>query len=82
MSPHLQFGYLVELQQSPLDWRDYLHGEPIHNGNLLEWWSGTDWQLVRYESAGRANAFLVIDDEDTTQTLDRETMRFRWPRRS
>ena len=44
-------------------------------------WTRTNWQLVRYESAGRANAFLVIDDEDTTQTLDRDTMRFRWPKR-
>jgi len=43
-------------------------------------WSGTGWQLVRYESAGRANAFLSIDD-DTTQTLDRATMRLRWPTR-
>ncbi len=43
---------------------------PIHNGNLLEWWHGTDEQLVHYASAGRAHAFLVMED-DTTQTLDR-----------
>ncbi len=74
-------GDLVELRTSPMDWRDHLDGEPIHNGNMLEWWTGTGWQLVRYESAGRAKAFIVIDDEDTTQTLDRDIMRFRWPKR-
>ena len=74
-------GHLVELRTSPMDWRDYLDNVPIHNGELLELWTGTGWQLVRYESAGRANAFLVIDDEDTTQMLDRATMRFRWPKR-
>jgi hypothetical protein len=36
----------------------------------LEVWTGTDWQLVRYERIGRINAFLVMED-DTTQTLDR-----------
>jgi hypothetical protein len=45
-------------------------GARIHNGELLEFWTGTGWQRVRYESAGRANAFLVMKD-DTTQTLDR-----------
>jgi len=44
-------------------------------------WTGTNWQLARYESAGRANAFLVMED-DTTQTLDRASMWFRWPNRS
>lgn len=77
-----QSGQLVELHTSPMDWRDYLDNEAIHNGELLEWWTGTEWQLVRYESAGRANAFIVIDDEDTTRTLDRTTMRFRWPKKS
>jgi hypothetical protein len=33
---------------------------------------------VRYERAGRANAFLVMED-DTTHTLDRASMWFRWP---
>jgi hypothetical protein len=74
-------GQFVELRTSPLDWRDYLDNTAIHNGNVLEWWNGTTWQLVRYESAGRANAFIVIDDDDTTQTLDRDTMRFRWPKK-
>ncbi len=46
---------------------------PIHNGDLLEWWHGTDWQFVRYERAGRANTFLVLED-DTIETLDRATM--------
>jgi hypothetical protein len=79
MSPS-QPGHRVELRTSPLDWRDYLDNTPIHNGELLEFWTGTDWQLVRYESAGRANAFIVVD-EHTTQTLDRDTMRFQWPKR-
>ena len=35
-------GYLVELRTSPLDWRDYLADVPIHNGELLELWTGTD----------------------------------------
>ncbi len=35
-------------------------------------WTGTDRQRVRYESAGRANAFLVMED-NTTRTLDRAT---------
>ena len=43
-------------------------------------WTGTNWQLVRYESAGRASALLAMDD-DTTQTLDRASMWFRWPTR-
>ncbi len=73
MSPQPQFGYFVELQESTLDWRDYLNGDPIHNGDLLEWWSGTGWQLVRYESAGRANAFLVMED-DTTHTRSRNNV--------
>ncbi len=47
-------GQFVELRTSPLDWRDYLDNTAIHNGNVLEWWNGTTWQLVRYESAGRA----------------------------
>jgi hypothetical protein len=63
------------------DWRDHLDGEPIHNGNMLEWWTGTGWQTMRYESVGRANAFLVMED-DATQTVDRATMWFHWPRRS
>ncbi len=78
---HLSDGHLVELRTSPLDWRDYGDKEAIHNGNILELWNETTWQLVRYESAGRANAFIVIDDDDTTQTLDRDTMRFRWPKK-
>ena len=78
MSTQPQLGYFVELQQSLLDWRDYLNSDPIHNSDFLEWWTGTTWQLVRYESAGRATAFLVMED-DTTHTLDRASMWFRWP---
>ena len=73
-------GALVKLHESTYDWRDYLDGEAIHNGEMLDWWNGTAWQRVRYESAGRANAFLVMED-DTTQTLDRASMWFRWPSR-
>ncbi len=65
MSPQPQYGYLVELRTSPMDWRDHGDGEPIHNGNMLEFWTGTGWQRVRYESAGRANAFLVMEDDTT-----------------
>ncbi len=61
---------MIKLHESTYDWRDYLDNTPIHNGELLEVWTGTDWQRVRYECAGRANAFLVMED-DTTQTLDR-----------
>jgi hypothetical protein len=41
-------------------------------------WTGTDEQLVRCETVGCANTFIMID-EDMTCTLDRDTMRFRWP---
>jgi hypothetical protein len=81
MSPHPQCGYVVELRTSPMDWRDYGDNTPIHNGELLELWTSTGWQLVRYESAGRAHAFLVVED-DTTQTLDRSSMWFRWTNRN
>jgi hypothetical protein len=55
--------------------------QPVYPvADQLAAWSGTGWQLVRYESAGRANAFLGIDD-DTTQTLDRATMRLRWSKK-
>ncbi len=69
---HPSDGHLVELRTSPLDWRDYGDKEAIHNGNILDWWNGMDWQTVRYESAGRAHAFLVMEG-DTTHTRDART---------
>ncbi len=69
---HLSDGHLVELRTSPLDWRDYGDKEAIHNGNILDWWNGMDWQTVRYESAGRAHAFIEID-VDTNRTRDHDT---------
>jgi len=35
-------------------------------------WTGTDRQLVRDETVGRADTFIVID-EDMIRTLDRDT---------
>jgi hypothetical protein len=32
------------------DWRDYLNGKPISNGELLELETLQGWQVVRYES--------------------------------
>jgi len=70
----------IELRESALDWRDYLDGKAVHNGDRLEWWDGTSWQLVRYETEGRAKAYLVGDDAaGIPHPLDRATMRFRWP---
>ncbi len=60
---------MLQVHESADDGRDHGDSEPIHNGNMLEWWTGTGWQTVRYESAGRANGFLVMED-DTTQMLD------------
>jgi hypothetical protein len=59
----------MQVHESTYDGRDHGDGEPIHNGELLAWWTGTGWQLMRYERAGRANAFLVLED-DIIQTLD------------
>jgi len=81
MGAHIPDGARIDLRESPLDWRDYLNGEPIHNGDRFEWWDGTAWMLVRYETAGRTNAYIVVDDSGTTRTIDRETMWFRWPQR-
>jgi hypothetical protein len=58
----------MKMHESTHDGRDHLDSKPIHNGNMLEWWTGTDRQLVRYERAGRANALLVMED-DTTRNL-------------
>ncbi len=55
----------MQVHKSTDDRRDYVDGEAIHNGILLEWWNGTDWQTVRYERAGRAGAFLVMEDDTT-----------------
>jgi hypothetical protein len=70
----------MKMHESTHDGRDHLDSKPIHNGNMLEWWTGTGWQTMRYESVGRANAFLVMED-DTMHTLDHATMQFRWLRR-
>jgi hypothetical protein len=67
--------------ESTDDWRDHGNGDPIHNGEVLELWTGTNWQRVHYEHAGRANAFLVMED-DTTHMLDRASMWFWWPHRN
>jgi len=75
-----EFGALVKLHESTYDWRNHLDGEAIHNDDMLDWWNGTGWQRVRYESADRANTFLVLDD-NTTRELDRASMWFRWPNR-
>jgi hypothetical protein len=74
MPPQPEFGALIRLHESTYDWRDHVDGKPIHNGERLEWWNGTALHLVRYEHAGRANAFLVIDDAGTTQARDRASM--------
>jgi hypothetical protein len=58
-------GQFVELRTSPLEWRDELDNIPIHNGELLEFWTGTGGQRVHYERAGRAHAFLVMEDDTT-----------------
>ncbi len=73
-------GALIKLHESTNDWRDHGDSEPIYNGNMLEWWTGTGWQLVGYQSAGRATAFLVLED-DTTHMLDHATRWFRWVRK-
>ena len=71
---------VLQVRESTDDGRDHGDSEPIYNGGLLELWSGTDWQTVRYERAGRAHAFLVLED-DTTQTLHCPTLWFRLVRK-
>ncbi len=70
---------MMQVRESTDDGRDQLDGEPIHNGEVLNGWNGTDWQTVRYERIGRAHAFLIRED-DTTHTRDCATMWFRWVR--
>ncbi len=70
----------MQVRELTDDGRDYLDGEPIHNGEVLDGWTGTDWQTVRWERAGRVTTCLVMKD-DTTHTRACAPRWFRWVRK-
>ncbi len=76
-------GALLELRASsgPLgdDFRDYLDGKPIHNGDQLMLWYHTTWIWARYEVVEHQQRAVDLYSVDGTRRLDRATMRFRWP---
>jgi hypothetical protein len=55
------------------DWRDYLNGKPVHNGDLLELETLTGWRVVRYESHKRE---VTLFGERTYQ--HQVGMKLRW----
>lgn len=76
---HTIQGQAIELRDSGIDFRDYLDGKAIHNGDQLLLWADGGWICARYEVASFHDRAVVLDSVDGARRLDRASMRFRWP---
>jgi len=72
-------GNTIELRESHGDFRDYLDGQPIHNGDQLMLWTGDRWVWARYEVADFHQREVVLDTIEGERRVDRATMHVRWP---
>ncbi len=70
------------LVEEPDGWRRYLAGEPIHAGDVLEYFDAGKccWLTARFESVpgSRGRAAVLILPNDTCISLV-GTIRLRWP---
>ena len=75
-------GDRIELRQMPSgEVQDYLDGSRVRSGAALLIWVDGQWVAARYELTNVQPRTVVLHARDgRTYPLDRETMRFRWPR--
>ena len=75
-------GDRIELRQMPNgEVHDYLDGSRLRSGAALLIWVDGQWVAARYELTNVQPRTVVLHARDgRSYALDRETMRFRWPR--
>ena len=74
-------GSYIDLRDMGHDFRDYLDGVPIHNGEQLQLLVGEQWIHTRYELADFKRREVGLIGVDCVWKLNRATMLFRWPSR-